>query len=64
MADKRKTPPKADRLQITITVNTYFLERLEKLGAKVRRNRSEMIDRSIEEYVARHETDQADAVQK
>lgn len=47
----KASPPKATRTQITITVNTHFLDRLEAIGGEVGRNRSEMIDRAIEEYV-------------
>jgi predicted DNA-binding protein len=47
--------PKAERMQITVTVNTHFLKRLQSMGSEVGRNRSEMIDRAIEEYVIRNE---------
>jgi hypothetical protein len=49
------TKSDAVRLQITITVNKHFLERLVAIGAAVGRNRSEMIDRAIEEYVERRQ---------
>lgn len=40
---KKVKPPKATRTQITITVNTHFLDRLEAIGGQIGRNRSEMI---------------------
>jgi metal-responsive CopG/Arc/MetJ family transcriptional regulator len=52
---KSRATPKADRVQITITVNRYFLERIEEMGREVGRNRSEMIDRAVEEYVDRRD---------
>ena len=53
-AEGGKTP-KADRVQITVTVNTHFLKRLEAIGAGVGRNRSELVDRAIESYVLQNE---------
>lgn len=49
------SPPKSDKQQITIRVNAHFLGRLEKIGSTIGRNRSEMIDRAIEQFVMQHE---------
>jgi hypothetical protein len=57
-------PPKAQRRQVTITLNDHFLSRLEALGEPVGRNRSEMIDRAIEEYVLRRESETRDQQQQ
>lgn len=48
-------PPKSAKQQITIRVNAHFLKLIEQIGERVGRNRSEMIDRAVEEFVLRHD---------
>ena len=49
---------KYPKVQVTVRVHPLNLQRLDAIGEALFRNRSEMIDRAIEEYVERH----ADAV--
>lgn len=45
-------------------VNPHTLRQLDKLGAAVMRNRSEMVDRAIEEYVAARAKDAGEGRRK
>lgn len=42
------------KTQITIRVHPQNLQKLDELGEVMFRNRSEMVDRAIEEFVRRH----------
>lgn len=45
---------KFPKVQITVRVNPHTLSKLEAIGEREWKNRSEMIDRAIEEYVRLH----------
>jgi metal-responsive CopG/Arc/MetJ family transcriptional regulator len=43
------------KVQITVRVHPQNLERLDQVGERLFRNRSEMVDRAIEEFLERHD---------
>lgn len=52
------------KVQITVRVNPQNLQRLDALGEASTRNRSEMVDRAIEEYVQTRISEVPAAIEK
>jgi predicted transcriptional regulator len=44
--------PRSGRVQVTVTVNKKLLRRMDAVARETARNRSEMMDRIVEHYVA------------
>lgn len=47
-------PKRFRKVPVSARVNAHNLDLLDKLGEATGRNRSEMLDRAIEEYVRTH----------
>ena len=50
---------KFPKVQVTVRVNPNNLAKLEAIGEALWKNRSEMIDRAIEEFVQNHAAEAA-----
>lgn len=55
------TVPRARTTKVLVgfRINAKLLKRLEALAERMSRNRSELFDRAVEEYVARQEAEHA-----
>ncbi|HLL90266.1 MAG TPA: ribbon-helix-helix domain-containing protein [Tepidisphaeraceae bacterium] len=52
-------PRRATKAPLSLRINAELLKRLDAYAARIGRNRSEIVDRAVEDYLARHSPDDA-----